>query len=59
MINKGCCVQISAQRGSVRGARPASRWIIAIKNVRQDFLTSAARFFVKLKLHEKCGVIEA
>ena len=24
-----------------------------------DFLTSAARFFVKRKLHKKCGVFEA
>ena len=33
--------------GELEGARPASSWIIAIKNVRQDFLTSKARFFVK------------
>ena len=33
--------------GEFEGARPASSWIIAIKNVRQDFLTSKARFFVK------------
>ena len=45
--------------GEFEGARPASSWIIAIKNVRQDFLTSKARFFVKLKLHKKCGVFEA
>ena len=45
--------------GEFEGARPASSWIIAIKNVRQDFLTSAARFFVKRKLHKKCGVFEA
>ena len=42
--------------GELEGARPASSWIIAIKNVRQDFLTSEARFFVKRKLHKKCGV---
>ena len=45
--------------GELEGARPASGWIIAIKNVRQDFLTSKARFFVKRKLHKKCGVFEA
>ena len=45
--------------GELEGARPASSWIIAIKNVRQDFLTSKARFFVKRKLHKKCGVFEA
>jgi len=45
--------------GELEGARPASSWIIAIKNVRQDFLTSEARFFVKRKLHKKCGVFEA
>ena len=45
--------------GEFEGARPASSWIIAIKNVRQDFLTSEARFFVKRKLHKKCGVFEA
>ena len=45
--------------GEFEGARPASSWIIAIKNVRQDFLTSKARFFVKRKLHKKCGVFEA
>ncbi len=45
--------------GELEGARPASSWIIAIKNVRQDFLTSVARFFVKRKLHKKCGVFEA
>ena len=33
--------------GELEGARPASSWIIAIKNVRKDFLTSEARFFVK------------
>ena len=44
--------------GEFEGARPASSWIIAIKNVRQDFLTSKARFFVKRKLHKKCGVFE-
>ena len=32
--------------GEFEGARPASSWIIAIKNVRQDFLTSKACFFV-------------
>ena len=41
--------------GEFEGARPASSWIIVIKNVRKDFLTSAARFFVKLRLHKKCG----
>ncbi len=45
--------------GELEGARPASSWIIAIKNVRKDFLTSKARFFVKRKLHKKCGVFEA
>ena len=45
--------------GELEGARPASSWIIAIKNVRKDFLTSEARFFVKRKLHKKCGVFEA
>ena len=45
--------------GELEGARPASSWIIAIKNVRQDFLTSKARFFVKRKLYKKCGVFEA
>ena len=45
--------------GEFEGARPASSWIIAIKNVRKDFLTSEARFFVKRKLHKKCGVFEA
>ena len=45
--------------GEFEGARPTSSWIIAIKNVRQDFLTSKARFFVKRKLHKKCGVFEA
>ena len=44
--------------GEFEGARPASSWIIAIKNVRQDFLTSEARFFVKRKLHKKCGVLK-
>ena len=42
--------------GEFEGARPASSLIIAIKNVHQDFLTSEARFFVKRKLHKKCGV---
>ena len=45
--------------GEFEGARPASSWIIAIKNVRKDFLTSVARFFVKHKLHKKCGVFSA
>ncbi len=44
------------QQGELEGARPASNRITAIKNVRQDFLTSEARFFVKRRLHKKCGV---
>ena len=45
--------------GEFEGARSASSWIIAIKNVRKDFLTSEARFFVKIYFHKKCGVFEA
>ena len=42
--------------GEFEGARPASSRIIAIKMSGTDFLTSIARFFVKRKLHKKCGV---
>ena len=51
--------KFNSAAGELEGARPASSWIIAIKNVRQDFLTSKARFFVKRKLHKKSGVFEA
>ena len=53
-------------RGARGGKGPARNQIIAIKNVCKtdlsvlsDFLTSVARFFVKIYFHKKCGVFEA
>lgn len=64
--NPSCFVKTSVQRGSARGEAPARNWIIAIKNDRKTdlsvlsgFLTSAARFFVKIYFYKKCGVFEA